>query len=117
MTFFCLSLTDVFEDFVTRKASGVEASPFLAVIWLHTVHEPHPSLPEFYHNYTDAFGDAAGDYLGTLTQMDVQIGRFREILKNNNVYENTMVWCVNCDTLKVLTVWALTVCPGQVHCR
>eukprot|EP00035_Acanthoeca_spectabilis_P002135 m.85326 g.85326 ORF g.85326 m.85326 type:complete len:572 (-) comp11375_c0_seq1:94-1809(-) len=85
-------IMDVFEDFLTRKTSGPEASPFLAVIWLHTVHEPHPSLPEYYHNYTDAFGDPAGDYLGTLTQMDVQIGRFRQILKDKNVYDNTMVW-------------------------
>ena len=84
----------MFEEFVQRKTSGPEASPFLAVLWLHTVHEPHPSLPQFYHNYTDAFGDPAGDYLGTLTQMDVQIGRFRQILRTANIADDTMVWYV-----------------------
>lgn len=86
-------IMDVFEDFLTRKVSpGPEKSPFMAVLWLHTVHEPHPSLPEFYHAYNDSFGDWAGDYLGTITQMDVQIGRLRQMLKDKNVADNTMVW-------------------------
>ena len=38
------------------------------------VHEPHPSLPQFYHNYTDAFGDPAGNYLGTITQARLVVG-------------------------------------------
>lgn len=56
--------------------------PFLAVLWLHTVHEPHAALPEFYHNYTDALGDPARDYLGSITQMDVQVGRLRQLLRD-----------------------------------
>jgi hypothetical protein len=44
-----------------------EKKPFMALLWLHTNHEPHPALPQFYHNYTDVFGDPAGDYLGTAT--------------------------------------------------
>jgi hypothetical protein len=62
-------IMDVFEEFLDRKTSGPEKSLFLAVLWLHTNHEPHPALPQFYHNYTDVFGDPAGDYLGTLTQV------------------------------------------------
>lgn len=84
-------IMDVFEEYLTRK-TGSEKQPFLAMLWLHTVHEPHPSLPQFYHNYTDAFGDPAGDYLGTITQMDVQIGRLRQMLKDKGVADNTMVW-------------------------
>eukprot|EP00040_Diaphanoeca_grandis_P039653 m.259716 g.259716 ORF g.259716 m.259716 type:complete len:733 (-) comp38560_c0_seq1:181-2379(-) len=86
-------IMDIFEDFLTRKiAGGSEAQPFMGLLWLHTVHEPHPALPEFYHNYTDVFGDPAGDYLGTLTQMDVQIGRLRAMLKTMGIAENTMIW-------------------------
>ena len=33
-----------------------------------------------------------GDYLGTLTQMDVQIGRIRQLLRDKGVADNTMVW-------------------------
>eukprot|EP00041_Stephanoeca_diplocostata_P018626 m.391134 g.391134 ORF g.391134 m.391134 type:complete len:709 (+) comp21070_c0_seq4:212-2338(+) len=84
-------IMDVFEEYLTRK-TGSEKQPFLAMLWLHTVHEPHPSLPQFFHNYTDAFGDPAGDYLGTITQMDVQIGRLRQMLKDKGVADNTMVW-------------------------
>ena len=83
-------IVDRFEDFVKAKAES--RTPFMAVVWLHTVHEPHPALPEFYHNYTDAFGDPAGDYLGTITQMDVQIGRIRAILEEQGVRDDTMVW-------------------------
>jgi arylsulfatase A-like enzyme len=83
---------DVFEEFLERKTGGPEKSPFLAVLWLHTNHEPHPALPQFYHNYTDVFGDPAGDYLGTLTQMDVQIGRLRQMLKDKGVADNTLLW-------------------------
>ena len=68
------------------------AKPFFAVLWLHAIHLPHPSLPQFYHNYTDAFGDPAGDYLGTITQTDAQIGRLRQLLKDHGVADNTALW-------------------------
>ena len=86
-------IMDQFESFMHRKlTSPTEKKPFLALLWMHTNHEPHPSLPQFYHNYTDAFGDPAGDYLGTLTQLDVQIGRLRQMLVDEGIAENTMLW-------------------------
>jgi hypothetical protein len=59
------------------------------VLWLHTNHMPHPSMPEWFHAYEDANGQPAGDYLGTLSQMDHQIGRLRAMLKTHNVADNT----------------------------
>lgn len=82
---------DVFEDFLQRKTQGSEKAPFFAVIWLHTVHEPHPALPQYYSAYNDSLGNPAGDYLGTLTQMDVQVGRLMDLLKSHGVADNTMV--------------------------
>eukprot|EP01046_Picozoa_sp_COSAG06_P018225 COSAG06_NODE_1261_length_10074_cov_21.232882_2_plen_254_part_00 len=82
-------MVDYFEDFLRRKTSGSEKSPFLALLWLHTNHVPHPALPEFYSQYEDALD---GDYLGTLTQMDVQIGRLRAMLKSYGVANNTALW-------------------------
>ena len=36
-------IVDIFEDFLRRKApGGPEEAPFMAVVWLHTNHEPHP---------------------------------------------------------------------------
>jgi len=85
-------IMDVFEEFLARKTTGPEKNPWLALLWLHTNHLPHPSVPEYYHLYNDSYGDWAGDYLGTLTQMDAQIGRLRELLKKYNVANNTMFW-------------------------
>lgn len=47
-------------------------------------------MPEWYHAYTDAAGNPAGDYLGTISQMDVQIGRLRDMLRQYNVANNTV---------------------------
>lgn len=45
-----------------------------------------------YHTYTDVFGKPAGDYLGTLSQMDNSLGVLREVLQKHGVEQNTMVW-------------------------
>jgi hypothetical protein len=38
------------QEFLQRKApGGAEEAPFLAVLWLHTNHVPHPSMPEWFH--------------------------------------------------------------------
>ena len=84
---------DVFEEFLKRKApGGDEEAPFVAVLWLHTNHNPHPAMPEWYHAYKDAHGDPAGDYLGTISQMDAQIGRLRHMLRTYGVSNNTALW-------------------------
>jgi arylsulfatase A-like enzyme len=86
-------IMDLFEDFLKRKApGGSEESPFFAAIWTHTNHEPHPAMPEWYHAYADVYGEPAGDYLGTISQMDQQIGRLRTMLKTYGVAENTALW-------------------------
>jgi hypothetical protein len=87
-----LTLFDVqlFERFLAENATA----PFLAYIALSTNHEPHYALPEWYHAYTDAFGKPAGDYLGTLSQMDDSLGKLRGVLQKHDVEDSTMVWCV-----------------------
>ena len=46
-------------------------------------------MPEYYFAYNDTYGNPAGDYLGTLTQMDAEIGRLRRMLSS---MPNTMLW-------------------------
>ena len=90
---------NVFEDFLDRKvgkanatAPGPEKAPaFFAALWLHTNHEPHPALPQFYHAYNDTYGNPAGDYLGTLTQMDSNFARLQAMLADRGIAENTML--------------------------
>ena len=84
---------DVFEDFLKRKApGGAEEAPFVAVLWLHTNHMPHPAMPEWYDAYKDVYGEPAGDYLGTISQMDAQIGRLRQMLRAYGVANDTALW-------------------------
>ena len=83
---------DVFEEYLHRQVAGPEPTPFLAALWLHTNHVPHPAMPEWFNAYADAHGRPAGDYLGTISQMDVQIGRLREMLRREQISTNTMIW-------------------------
>ena len=79
-------ILDKFEDFLERRDKN---KPFLTLLFLHTVHQPHPAMPEYYFAYNDTYGNPAGDYLGTLTQMDAAIGRLRRMLSS---MPNTMLW-------------------------
>jgi len=83
-------IMDTFEPWVTKQVNNNKH--FFAFLWLHTNHEPHYALPEWYHKYNDTHGDPAGDYLGTISQMDSQIGRLRSLLQKLKVEDNTMVW-------------------------
>jgi len=86
-------MMDVFEDFLKRKSSGgSEAGPWYAHLSIHTNHVPHPALPEWFHAYKEAEGGPAGDYHGTISQMDAAIGRLTKMLKTYGAHENTMVW-------------------------
>lgn len=86
-------IVDKFDQFLENLTkSSDEPQPFLAVLWLHTNHNPHPAMPEWFHAYTDAQQRPAGDYLGTISQMDAQIGRLRSLLKSHGVSNDTMLW-------------------------
>jgi arylsulfatase A-like enzyme len=81
-------IVDHFELWLRKKT--VAATPFLATLWLHTVHVPHPAMPEFYNSVP--YPSANGDYQGTIAQMDAQIGRIRALLKELGVANDTVVW-------------------------
>jgi arylsulfatase A-like enzyme len=77
-------IVDRMEDFLDSRKGA--AAPFLATLWLHTVHSPHPATPEYFAKYANSDD---GDYLGTVSQMDHQIGRLRKMLK---LFNNTMLF-------------------------
>jgi arylsulfatase A-like enzyme len=68
-----------------------ENTPFLAVVWFHTPHEPvragkkhrslYPGQPENKQHY-----------YGCITAMDEQMGRLRRELESLGVADNTMLW-------------------------
>ena len=85
-------IIDEFSTFLDKHSSTAAetAKPFFAVLWLHTIHLPRGALPQWFHNYTDTFNDPAGDYLGSISQMDVQIGRLHALLQERG--DDTMLW-------------------------
>lgn len=83
-------MMDYFEDFLKRKAQSKES--WFAQLSIHTNHVPHPSLPEWYNAYTEAEGGPAGDYHGTISQMDAAVGSLVDMLKKHGHYDNTMIW-------------------------
>ena len=77
-------------EFVAGAAAA--AQPFLATLQLHTNHIPHPALPQYFFAYNGTDGRPAGDYLGTLTQMDAGLGQVLAMLRDTGVAGNTLIW-------------------------
>ena len=106
-------------------------TPWLAQLSLHTVHTPHPALPEWFYAYSrrsrnsrrrppprnirvpaaapprpasamasaamtpryeDASGAPAGDYLGTVSQMDAAVGALVDGLARRGLRDDTLLW-------------------------
>lgn len=78
----------LFDKFLEENSTA----PFFAYMALSTNHEPHYALPEWFHAYTDEFGKPAGDYLGSLSQMDNSLGELRKVLQKHGVENDTIVW-------------------------
>ena len=77
-------MNKTFEFLAKRKK---DRRPFLAHLCLHSIHEPHPPMPKYYRWYTHD-----PDYLGAITQMDVQIGRLRDELERLGFADNTVLF-------------------------
>jgi len=85
-------ILDRFQGFLEAREAAGDSRPFVAMLWLHTNHVPHYALPEFYHAYNDSLGNPAGDYLGTITQMDSQVERYRSLLRRFGAAADTLTW-------------------------
>lgn len=64
--------------------------PFFSVIWFHTPHLPCVALPEFAAKYKN-LSVAERNYYGCISAMDYQVGRLVEFLKDNDLYDNTII--------------------------
>jgi arylsulfatase A-like enzyme len=78
-------IVEQFTQFLDARVS--DSKPWLAHLCLHSIHEPHPALPEFYRLYQND-----PDYLGTLTQMDSAIGVLRREIDARGMGDNTVVF-------------------------
>ena len=65
-------------------------TPFLAVIWFNAPHEPIKAGPDYLKMY-EGHGEAA-HYYGCITELDEQVGRIRQCLRQWDVAENTLIF-------------------------
>jgi arylsulfatase A-like enzyme len=65
-------------------------TPFLSVIWFNAPHEPIKAGPDYLQLY-EGHGEAA-HYYGCITEMDEQVGRVREKLREWGIEENTILF-------------------------
>jgi arylsulfatase A-like enzyme len=65
--------------------------PFFTVIWFHTPHLP-VLTSEKYRNLFSDYSEDIQHFYGAVYAMDEQIGRLREFLKKQKVYNNTVLF-------------------------
>eukprot|EP01083_Nonionella_stella_P090311 252316_1 len=77
--------------------------PFLVMLWLHSPHIPYVMTDAIRDGCRDgtyckpspngtAYTSRELDYYGTIVDIDQQIGRVRQLLKDYNIYEDTWLW-------------------------
>ena len=85
---FLVSLVSEFLDSVTAQDQ-----PFFIYLPFHTVHIRYIASMGYIQHYKElAFTQDDIDYYGAITAMDAAVGLIRDLLKQHNVSENTMLW-------------------------
>ena len=82
-------IMDVSIDYMERMKE--KDSPFLAVIWFHSVHSPIVAGDEHRSMYSELSMEKQ-HWFGCITAMDDQMGRLRSYLKESGLAENTILW-------------------------
>ena len=83
-------LVDQLENVLNERDPS---TPFFTVLAFHAVHDPYPAKPHWRDYYKKSgLSRRHADYLGTISGLDEEIGRVRELLKKHGVYNNTMLW-------------------------
>lgn len=75
--------------FIEQNAENKQ--PFFATIWFHTPHLPLVCSDEFRDRYPDQDLQVQLLY-GSISALDLQVGRLVAYLKQKHLYENTMIW-------------------------
>ena len=64
--------------------------PFFSVVWFHTPHLPCVAGPEYAKLYAN-YSLQERNYYGCISAMDAQVGRLVSFLKEEGLYENTIL--------------------------
>ncbi len=66
-------------------------APFMGVVWFHAPHLPCVAGPEHQEIYKDYPLDKR-NYYGCITALDEQVGRLVKYLKDNDLFDNTLIF-------------------------
>lgn len=65
---------------------------FFVTIWFHEPHGPVNSDPKFIERYSDTPDPSLRQYWANVTQIDEAVATIVEALKEEGVYDDTMIW-------------------------
>ena len=66
--------------------------PFFITLWFHEPHGPIESDPRFIERYNHVKDSSFQQYLANVTQIDEAVGQVVEVLKNEGIYDETLIW-------------------------
>lgn len=66
--------------------------PFFVTVWFQEPHGPISSDPEYMQRYEKLDDPSLRQYLGNVTQIDEAVGRIVDVLKDAELFEDTMLW-------------------------
>ncbi|MDF7799956.1 sulfatase-like hydrolase/transferase [Pontiellaceae bacterium B1224] len=70
-----------------------ENKPFFITLWFHEPHGPIQSDPRFIERYAGDVDDPdLKQYFANVTQIDEAVGEIVQALKNEGVYDDTLIW-------------------------
>jgi arylsulfatase A-like enzyme len=83
-------LVDHFEEFATGAVAN--GTDFLAIVWFQNVHVQYTAVEEFTSKYPVSKNTTQQqqDYWGSLSALDAQVGRVRQILQKLKIAEDTV---------------------------
>jgi arylsulfatase A-like enzyme len=83
-------VVDAAIDFI-RRANG-KKKPFFTIIWFGSPHGPYIATPKDFALYQGRVPDELAHRYGEITAMDRAIGSLREVLREEDVADNTLFW-------------------------
>ena len=84
-------IVGLFEEYLEKATKSDK--PFFVYLPFHTVHIRYLATEGYIRNYTKlGYSEAEIDYFGAISAMDDAIGKVRNLLRQYNVSNNTMLW-------------------------
>ena len=78
-------------DFIETVQSAGEG-PFFITLWFGSPHSPYRATKQDLALYAEVPGDDLAARFAEITAMDRALGRFRSVLKQQGLAENTLLW-------------------------